>query len=302
MSRFDPLSPKDILIRAEHFHESLNETQISEAVASIVSEIKSKYSPVIAELLSAEIGTAALQYFDLTDEEKEDWTRLNCDEETNDTSFLADTGYDTFGTKTNGQFLLTVYHIVFHRFLTFKYGFSALLNKDQDFASLYIKNMIDPYFKGNRNQDIRYEVRYYNHRFNSVFILNSFISVLLFEYPHIINHKVRITRCKNCSNLFIPDKRSTAVYCNYPSPSNPQKTCREIGAQITWSTKEKNDIVTREYRKVYMRLKNAIKRHPENTALQAQLDTLTSNINDWREKIKNGSVTTEAFLKWLQDL
>ena len=47
----------------------------------------------------------------------------------------------------------------------------------------------------------------------------------------------------------LPEGRSDAVYCSYPSPQNIKKTCKEIGTQVARANKEKSDITTKGYRK-----------------------------------------------------
>lgn len=45
----------------------------------------------------------------------------------------------------------------------------------------------------------------------------------------IMNKKLIIKRCKNCNKFFaIYDKRSDSVYCDNPSPQNPEKKCSAI--------------------------------------------------------------------------
>lgn len=77
------------------------------------------------------------------------------------------------------------------------------------------------------------------------------------------------------------------------------KTCKEIGAQVTRANKEKNDVATKEYRKVYMKYKMITIRHPEDREGKKTFDRLVEEVKSWRKNMVNGTVTTEEFLEWL---
>ncbi|WP_447383730.1 DUF6076 domain-containing protein, partial [Streptococcus pseudopneumoniae] len=81
----------------------------------------------------------------------------------------------------------------------------------------------------------------------------------------------------------------------YPSPQDPEKTCKDIGAQVSRSNKEKTDVTTKEYRKVYMRYKMLMRRHPEEESYEEQFNKLTSEVKEWRNKLAHGLATTEEF-------
>lgn len=116
---------------------------------------------------------------------------------------------------------------------------------------------------------------------------------------HVINTEANIVKCKNCGHYFIPEGRSDAVYCSYPLRDNKDKTCKDVGAQVTRANKEKNDAATKEYRKVYMRYKMMTNRHPEDTDAAEKFEKLTSEVRDWRNRMAHGSATTDEFLAWL---
>lgn len=61
----------------------------------------------------------------------------------------------------------------------------------------------------------------------------------------------------------------------------------------------KNDTLTQEYRRLYMRLKMAVKRHPESAALQERLLELTEGMKSRRKKKEDGVLSTDEILEWL---
>jgi len=134
----------------------------------------------------------------------------------------------------------------------------------------------------------------------SLFTIKSSISLLLFEMAHATQVDQQFVKCENCGRVFVPEGRSDTIYCNYPSPQNKEKTCREIGAQIARANKEKNDVCTREYRKAYMRYKMKTQRHPGNKEAWEKFNKRTTDIKEWRTRLDQGTTTTEEFLTWLE--
>lgn len=112
--------------------------------------------------------------------------------------------------------------------------------------------------------------------------------------------KVNIVKCKNCGNYFVSKGRSDMVYCSYPLMGHKDKTCRNVGAQITRANKEKSDDITREYRKIYVRYKMAISRHPDDVELVEKFERLTNEFKQRRKDVVNGESTNEKLLKWLE--
>lgn len=85
-----------------------------------------------------------------------------------------------------------------------------------------------------------------------------------------------IKKCENCGRLFIPQKRNDAIFCMKQSPQNPNKTCKEIGAQerkklkITIDPLEKNR--HREYSKWSMAIKRARERGEDESYYLKKLE------------------------------
>ena len=59
-------------------------------------------------------------------------------------------------------------------------------------------------------------------------------------------------KCKNCGHYFVSEGRSDAVYCSCPLWENKDKTCKDVGAQVTRANKEKNEAAAKEYLRVCM--------------------------------------------------
>ncbi len=67
-------------------------------------------------------------------------------------------------------------------------------------------------------------------------------------------------RCPNCGKWFVQEPEMDFNYCANPSPQDPTKLCRDIGARSNFIEKKKNhglwNIHQRAYRKYYARMKN----------------------------------------------
>lgn len=114
----------------------------------------------------------------------------------------------------------------------------------------------------------------------SFFTIKTSLSLLLFEMANAQKIDVSFIKCENCKNIFVPEGRCDAIYCSYPSPQNEQKSCKEVGAQIARANKEKTDIVTGAYRKMYMRYKMATQRHPHDKGKRLLFEKLTTGMKD----------------------
>lgn len=296
---------KEILLSVESFQSPLEKELMINTLFWLRGEFRKKYPTVISEVLAADFLNNATEYFEASDEGKKEWLD-SIDTIENRQKIhkyiFGGSGCDDIGVETIGQFLLTLYFLVSFNHTLFKAAFAAFANADnskEDQDNTY--TLIRMSSEDINIQDIEYRILEYDDRFNSVFTIKSMISLYLFEIAHIYDGDVPIVRCKNCSHYFIPLKRSDTRYCNYPSPENPEKTCKEIGAQKAWANKEKTDDVTREYRKVYMRYKMTVKRHPDNKEAQQKLDRLTDGIREWRQKLEAGEASTADFMRWLEE-
>lgn len=79
-------------------------------------------------------------------------------------------------------------------------------------------------------------------------------------------------KCKLCGKYFLQDNGHIYEYCNNPSESNPQKTCREIGSKKSFQNKSKNDevwqIYLRAYKKYHSRKQKGLMTQDEFTDWQ----------------------------------
>lgn len=148
-------------------------------------------------------------------------------------------------------------------------------------------------------QDINYKIIFLEGELQSVYTINSAMSLLLFDFAHVWKNDTAFVKCKNCGKYFVPAGRSDSKYCPYPLTDDSEKTCRDVGAQNTRADKEKNDTTTKEYRRVYMKLNMTAKRHPEDEAAQEKLQRIKLEVKAMRNRLVHGEISTEDFLQWL---
>lgn len=313
LTRLDIHTLKALLMNAPRYSEKPDKKKMLETVSWLRGEMRKTYPPVISEMLCIEFLQCIKDYYcdDSGEVMKESIMNLDylylCDEFNNiyqgvemlEYAFM-DSGYKRPGSKTVGQLLLTLYLEVNLGYMKTMEVFNTVMDGAKgDPVRENADKIIEMTKKYAHLQEIEYRVLYYGDRYNSVYTIKSMMSLCLFELAHIYDGNVPIVRCKNCGHWFVPRNRSDTKYCNYPAPGNPERTCKEIGAQKAWAAKEKTDDVTRAYRKVYMRYKMAVSRHPYNEETRWRLELLTEGIKEWRRKLAIGEAEKDEFMDWL---
>lgn len=148
-------------------------------------------------------------------------------------------------------------------------------------------------------QDIDYKILFIDNELTPVYTLRSAMSLLLFDFAQVYKNNVGFVKCKNCGKYFVPVGRSDSIYCSFPLEEDSTKSCKDVGAQNARAEKEKNDVATKSYRKVYMRYMVHMSRHPEDAEKRKKLDQLTEEVKIKRKELQNGVITEEQFLDWL---
>lgn len=222
-------------------------------------------------------------------------------------AIMKGSGYDNFGTKTVGQLFLSSLVFAGALFDEFCRIFRLAMLSMTDAGNEKLKKTVRKSVFDNSiaYQHIDYKIIDISDEEKGIFGLKnvygirSFTSLLIFEFANCLNHNTPIRMCENCGDFFVASGRSDAIYCPYNDSNHPGKTCREIGPQLKRAKKEQLDIPTREYRKIYMRLKMQVKRHPDDVKAKARLDNMTSEAREWRNQLARGECTENQYLEWL---
>lgn len=299
-ARFRPTDLKEPILENSHFHDVGYKDTMPDALLELYEKLLADHGPITAHIVVTEISDYLLEYLHASEDAcASSLAEMNAEKDDKINTFiLEDSGHDCFGLETVGQALLTAYSFWASSYVAFKFSFNMLVTGDE-YEEAQVNGFWSMYGDNTDFQHIAFRIMNFDGSFHSIYTIKSSLSLLLFETAHVINEDTKIVKCKNCGEYFVPIGRSDAVYCGYPSPQEPDKACREIGARNTRARKMKNDTATIEYRKLYMRLKMAIQRHPDSLELQQQFKMLSEEVKRIRSEIKTGHKTADDLIEWL---
>lgn len=303
--RLTPMDIKPIIMACDGLDKPGTTDNYPDTFLQFHERINAEFPPVISTMIALEFMNSAEDWFKAVRENRIDeyLSLLNSNSYDSVRKFIFDdTGCEGIGGDTVLQILLTSYYTFAEKYVLTKAMFNQIMESDEnddDAHARGIEAFTAMYGEHMDMQHIDYRLILTEKGFESLYTIKSSFSLLIFDMAHAINTEARIGKCKNCGHYFVPEGRSDSVYCSYPLCDNKEKTCKDVGAQVTRANKEKTDAATREYRRVYMRYKMATNRHPEDKAVAAKFESLTGEIRNWRNKMADGSATTEEFLEWL---
>jgi|GEM_PF-820779 len=139
---------------------------------------------------------------------------------------------------------------------------------------------------------------------NNYYVINSFLSLVIFEFVHIENSDVVIRRCQNpdCGKFFTA-KRSDAKYCSFPSPQNPARLCKDYYPQLLHQKKLKKNDLDRLIKNAYGRLYNQKRRHSDRAdEVSGLISTLQIEADSKKQEVLHGSMAKKDFETWLKSL
>lgn len=300
-ARLHPTDLKQIILDNPYFQDSDLKENGGAALMHFYQVMQEKLGVVAASMVITDFSNLMADY-NLADEEtlKEFLDDANKDKDTDQVKvfILKDTGFVEFGISTIGQAMLTAYASYAYMYVAFRHTFNMVVTGDE-YDEKQVMAFWGLYGDESDYQHIDYRLMFYDNAFHSLYTVKSSLSLILFEAAHAMDAGTKFVKCKNCGNYFVPIGRSDSVYCGYPSPQDETKSCRDVGANATRARKMKNDIMTQEYRRLYMRLKMGTKRHPENKDLQERFIALTEGMKVRRKQKEAGSLSTDEILEWL---
>lgn len=300
-ARLHPTELKDLIMDNPYFEEEDLKEKGAEALMNFYDALKEKYGTVTAVIVLTDFSNLLTDFNTANEEELKEMVAQaneNLDENKVTSYILKDTGFSEFGMTTIGQAFLTAYSFYAHEYVAFKYSFQMLVSEEKyeeeqvmKFWQLYADNV--------DFQHIDFHIMFFDNGFHSVYTIKSSMSLILFEAAHVLDANTKFVKCKNCGNYFVPIGRSDALYCGYPAPQDESKNCRDVGAAATRAKKVKNDVLTQEYRRLYMRLKMALKRHPGEEELKMRFTELTDGMKMRKKQKEDGLISADDILEWL---
>lgn len=116
-------------------------------------------------------------------------------------------------------------------------------------------------------------------------------------YYLVLSNHTMIKKCKNCHRYFLTTKSNT-FYCDNIYYEN--KTCKDIGNQLSQKRKENEEPVYGKYRQIYAKKAMAVKRHPD-------IPEYKENYKNWKplalkylQEYKCSTLDAKTFEKWLK--
>lgn len=304
--RLVPTDLKNVILSCDELGNAVTEEKFVDVFKQFREKLYEIFPIVVANMIEVEFLNTSSDWFNAVRNKKID-EFVSLYDDLNSSSIkeyiFKDTGVSTYGGDSILQLLLTCYCGFSYSYVLTKSMFIDLMNdnnSEDDEHKRRIDFFLSLYGSYLDMQHIDYRLVITNKGFESVYTIKSSVSLLLFEMAHCIGSNINIVKCKNCNYYFVPEKRSDSKYCKYPLRDNKDKTCKDVGAQITRANKMKSDLATKEYRKVYMRYKMMIKRHPNNDEIKERFLKLKSEVKKWRNNVIHGSSTAEEFVKWLE--
>lgn len=305
--RLAPTEIKDVILDCSNLDSPVTAESAVSLIEEFHDKLFNKFPPVTATMVSLEFQNCICDWITAIREDRlSELVEAHYGENAEDAiqQFIFEgTAYNSIGCETILQMMLSNYFTFALTYANVKYMFMHIFEKKEgeeaqqekvySACSQFYGDMMDM-------QHIDFRIVAMEGDLQHLYTIKSSLSLLLFEIANCIQNEQRISKCANCGNFFVPEGRSDTIYCSYPSPHNPEKCCKEIGAQVARANKEKNDIVTKEYRKAYMRYQMMTKRHPHDKEKRQQFNALTEGMKEWRIKLADGSAKADDFLTWLE--
>lgn len=302
--RLTPMDIKAVIMSCDGLEKEGSTDNYLDTFLQFYEKVNEEFPPVISTMIALEFMNSADDWFKAVRENRvEEYLGLFDNSYDSVKKYIFEnTGCDKVGGDTVLQILLTSYSVFADKYIITKTMFNQIMDgdhSDDESHAKWIEVFAAMYGNHMDMQHIDYRLILTENGLESLYTIKSSFSLIIFDMAHAINTEANIVKCKNCGHHFVPEGRSDAVYCSYPLRDNKDKTCKDVGAQVTRANKEKNDVATKEYRKVYMRYKMMTNRHPDDTEAAAKFEWLTGEVREWRDKMAHGLATTDEFLSWL---
>lgn len=145
------------------------------------------------------------------------------------------------------------------------------------------------------------------HKNKNIFYLKSYAinnlkDILNIYFNYFTQENIHIKKCKNCNKYFIPQNRTDEVYCNNPSPQNPNKTCKEYGAKKTYRDEIKSQPLKSEHNKTsqFYRMRiNRAKNEKEKSLYKKKFNAYKEQYQTKKEQYKKGKLKEADFIEWI---
>lgn len=130
---------------------------------------------------------------------------------------------------------------------------------------------------------------------------SSIYEVILASLEMLTMLNKRINKCELCDRYFVPSYRSDEIYCEFPNPKYPDKTCREASKLLKTIANNNVDEAARIIKRLKGRLFQKGWRAGYLDAQKAYNQLLTDD-KTFRINMKSGKTSREEYEKWVKEM
>lgn len=162
-------------------------------------------------------------------------------------------------------------------------------------SNYYNKSDTTNNLKSNERLDLIFN-NVQNIKINKSYICNGIIDLIVASIFEIFSKGYFIKRCKNCHKYFF--NKNSNKYCSYASPQEPNKSCYDYCANVSYVQKRDNDPIKKKYNTISNMLRSRYNYHHR----QSDYDILSDFSNDYRIKTENlnkGIISKEDVIEFL---
>ncbi len=135
------------------------------------------------------------------------------------------------------------------------------------------------------------------HNIPYCFYSSDVINILAIEFKEFISNKHHvIKKCKNCGRYFIPEDLRDIKYCNNIFKDN--KTCKQLGKQISYKKSLKDDKLLDMYRKRYLSLASSVSHYGTEKAIE-KFENYKKEGAVMKKKYLDKEISGKNFKKWI---
>lgn len=134
---------------------------------------------------------------------------------------------------------------------------------------------------------------------NDVYRIKSIPALLYISLKEYVTYNnMPIRKCKNCDRYFIAQGRKDELYCTRKY-KDTNKTCKQIGSALIYLERLGNDAALSMYRNMNKRKHMQVSRKPDDKKLAKKFEDWKKNAKVEYNKYKQGQLTDEEFIRWL---
>lgn len=130
------------------------------------------------------------------------------------------------------------------------------------------------------------------------FSSNRFNEILFISIKELAAYRrgLKIQKCRNCNKYFIPKTAHKTIYCDEIYSDN--KTCKQIGAELTHKRTLKKDKILEDYRKRYQNLAGEVSKS-DNPIIKQMYEQYKNEGSTIRKQYIQNKITPKEFKEWM---